>query len=742
MAVVITTKFYQDSTWKDISKVVFTSPNMVSPSVAGTRSHILPGEGDLGTWYEDTSQMFRIEDNQWSTSTDFYNLQMQSKIEVDLTASPTYIDVVNTNYDGLHTYIKENSGVEAISYEDLTGYITGSQTKLEYTLLQENLSEITNTSESMIEYVLLETTKQCLLAGWDEDDISVYGGLEGGLAGGLATIGPPPELPTGYYTSADHTWYRKYEYRNFGWFTPVIAELPECYIVFTFSEPTKITAVSLDSLSYQIIEEQYDFVEATKGTGETTCTAGLITDCYPEDEYGTLCQSISDPDVTEGTAAVYYIGNFVIEGSGDKETWTQLFSGSNTSNTTKIAYLSNNSYWTYYRIRITDNDTLSGAFDTDYYGLRNVRFYTYEYSTEAGTDSVAVYQFNDKDDPKIIKVGNATPVAGTTLVTTVESDVDTSVVGRGFMSTISGSPYYSSYSISLNELGDAQDFLTAATCVATTVSGLGIDTDATTYLLQDKIAMEVYAETEITAVSGSPGYADMVFTAYGYDDTLTVSTADWVGTAKIEYTTVASGTTAAANVHDYTLTGTTTRTYTTYLYPKRESYRLTIDEVTTASGVLAQNDWLYIWGYDNVIRPLDMDTSNSIIFEVTTGEAYNCRLTAWDDVTHSTLGNELIAGDHARVSAVAYCGGTGKLDPSVSTDPINLIYPPVHNRILKGDTVYLGSKYYYGDFDLVYRYQTDVYGDYLAFRPMLYGVDSSLSYGVHDFIVTLHYSYT
>jgi len=67
MAVTINTNFYQEDEWKDLSKIVFTSPNMDSPANAGTRSHILPGQGALGLWYEDASYMYRIEPEQLVT---------------------------------------------------------------------------------------------------------------------------------------------------------------------------------------------------------------------------------------------------------------------------------------------------------------------------------------------------------------------------------------------------------------------------------------------------------------------------------------------------------------------------------------------------------------------------------------------------------------------------------------------------------------------------------------------------
>lgn len=165
MAVVITSKFYQESEWKDIAKVVFTSPNMVSPAIAGTRSNILPGEGALGTWYEDTSELFRIEDHQWTTDSDFYNFRMHSKEEVILQNDPEYIDVVNINYNNLDKYIQENSGVEVIGYEDSTYAVDSYNVKLEYTLIHMYLDELMVDSDDLIEEVLEETVQICAEGG-------------------------------------------------------------------------------------------------------------------------------------------------------------------------------------------------------------------------------------------------------------------------------------------------------------------------------------------------------------------------------------------------------------------------------------------------------------------------------------------------------------------------------------------------------------------------------------------------
>jgi hypothetical protein len=55
----------------NIDKIIFTSPNMPSPSSAGTRSHIIYGEMNLGTWYEQGALMNRaaLEQNIFDTAT-------------------------------------------------------------------------------------------------------------------------------------------------------------------------------------------------------------------------------------------------------------------------------------------------------------------------------------------------------------------------------------------------------------------------------------------------------------------------------------------------------------------------------------------------------------------------------------------------------------------------------------------------------------------------------------------------
>jgi len=147
------------------------------------------------------------------------------------------------------------------------------------------------------------------------------------------------------------------------------------------------------------------------------------------------------------------------------------------------------------------------------------------------------------------------------------------------------------------------------------------------------------------------------------------------------------------------------------------------------------------------------DLRNSIKFEVTDGENYDNRLTAWDSVTHNSTNNYLINSDRVKASCANYSwsGGTednpsnveygGPVDP-VTHLPTNP-FPPQYNITLKGNTTSGINDNYYGDWDMIYSFPTSGRsGDYLIVRPWLDNINSSVPYGVHDFVITLHYSYT
>lgn len=133
---------------------------------------------------------------------------------------------------------------------------------------------------------------------------------------------------------------------------------------------------------------------------------------------------------------------------------------------------------------------------------------------------------------------------------------------------------------------------------------------------------------------------------------------------------------------------------------------------------------------------------NSVKFEVTAAQTWDNRLTAWDDVTHSSTANYLINSDRVKVSAAVYryTIGAGSED---NPDTVVELHPPSYNISLKGNTTVSGVDFYYGDFDMIYATPTTGHiGDVLIFRPMLDNITSAVPYGVHDFVITLHYSYT
>lgn len=174
-----------------------------------------------------------------------------------------------------------------------------------------------------------------------------------------------------------------------------------------------------------------------------------------------------------------------------------------------------------------------------------------------------------------------------------------------------------------------------------------------------------------------------------------------------------------------TITGTVSGTVTGQMVAPSEimSFQHTTSTAVTSSTTLP--------------KPRRHHGGNSIIFTVTFGEAYNCRLTAWDDNTHTTTTNKVLAEEHYRVDAVAFRGNTGDTPHApVLNSTSCLVYPEAFDIPLKGN-----SKYY-GDFDLIFAINANEYGEYLVFTPRLVNMDDSFTAGSYDFVTTLHYQYT
>jgi hypothetical protein len=703
MAVTITTKFYetQDESspgdteageWNDLAKVVFTSPNMDTPNTAGTRSHVLPGQGDIGLWYESSSYMYRLENEQTQTTTDFYNYTSDVFTGFSMSPPPTEVTVNNPSHPTFYDYVKEAAGCLEDTYGDITHLISDQTVKLQYRGVNESYIYTNYIISSSNNYVTNETT--CGTHDFYPPDCD----------------GCSAEQISNYLLTDTLNQYH--------WYGMVIPSDLECPITFTFSRPVKVRKVTFNSATETI--KTYCIREP--GGTNVDCDASNTPSSDPNPDY---CSEFDES---------YFFGAYKIQGSGNGSTWTDLYSGTNSTSATSVTCYINDEdgadYFTYYRLLITSNTGMNAAFETDYYAIRNLKFHEVQYSDVDGTDPEPFYVFNSDGSYKSLNINNIDELSSGSY----SDDINTIeyVVGTTNMTSISGSPTdYSRYITNVYKSGDSTDYTTNVNGDASTVSGTASVTGKSNVLAlgEDDAAGTVSIVNEkitTTAVAS--------FSNDHYEDSNYV-------TETVTYTTTVTGTSTGAYNQEVTVSGYMTvdrdRTVTSY----GELYSLSIASVT-GSGTVASGTNLAGWGYLSTDRPLDLDTYNSVVFELTLGDAYNCRLTAWDDVTHSTTLNEIIAGDHCRVSAMAYCAEGGKEDPEKSSSPINCVFAPVHNRIFKGNVVYGGTNYYYGDFDLAYKSDPDVYGDYLIFKPMLYNITDAISYGIHDFVITLHYSYT
>ena len=154
-----------------------------------------------------------------------------------------------------------------------------------------------------------------------------------------------------------------------------------------------------------------------------------------------------------------------------------------------------------------------------------------------------------------------------------------------------------------------------------------------------------------------------------------------------------------------------------------------IKGATTISG----GETVFLWDNTADVAGSWLNLKNSIVLEIVEGECYYCRLTAWDDATHSSVLNDMLVHDRCRVSAMAF-STIGKTEPKYTLNKI--VNEPVYNYKLKGNI------YYYGDFTLRFQQDQNIGGDYMIFKPSLSDIDATVPYGVHDFVITFHYSYT
>jgi len=161
----------------------------------------------------------------------------------------------------------------------------------------------------------------------------------------------------------------------------------------------------------------------------------------------------------------------------------------------------------------------------------------------------------------------------------------------------------------------------------------------------------------------------------------------------------------------------------------------------TYSGSNTLPGTMYVWQENTNVDTCWANPKNSIIFEVSQGEAYNCRLTAWDDDTHTTTDNKILKDGKYKVTCCSYKLGSGtKAEPIPDQDADTMPFPPGIDVILSGDISY------YGDFDLRYIANGGTtgtqQGEFFYFTPRLDSIDASYVSGNYDFVTTFHYQYT
>jgi len=700
MAVTITTKFYEEDSpaWHDLSKVVFTSPNMTSPQTVGTRSHILPGQDDLGLWYEDSSNMYKIESIQDTYDTSFYYYYADLDADYNIDIAPATASIGATNHPNLVDFVRDASSVEVTGFEDTNADITDTTLKLEYTVVTDPIWTLDYIHSDNITTTNTE----------DEENICTV------LIDREPEWGGPWEANTLVQRRISETSWLK------GWKAEVISDIQECYIDFEFLQPTKITYMYMRAMWSQVTTWTWDCDEAVYDASE----------------------SVADK-------TYYFIGDFEIQGKTDTlgASWVSLYTGTNTTNIDKdIFMLGNTNYYTYYRILINDNSTLTtpaagGTFDDTFYGISSLILHGNEYSTDPGTDYLIMYDFDDDDVSRELHVTNALPVAGTPFPSNF--DESTAVQGTVFITPVSGTgTEITQYDV---DVDNALDFRTSVTGNATTTSGSTATDECTGYteIAQDD-AVLTGGYMSVEGEAGLSGASKTQFSCEveGVESGITYSNSLYNITTTITYTTNVSGTLPEpGHTGSVDVVGITRRQESRSSEPRAASYDLTVSD-TTNSGIISSGISMFVWGFRADLTGVEFSTTDSVTFEVTSGEAYDCRLTAWDDSSHSTILNDVIAGDHCKVSALAFRSEGTVLAPTYSLTPNNYIMSPIHNRTFKGNVVFGGTNYYYGDFNLTHRTEANMIGDYLIFKPLLYNIPTSFPYGVHDFVITLHYSYT
>ena len=680
MAVIIEKKFWTGSTYVDLSKIVFTSPNFTSPAIAGTRSHIQPGSNYIGTWYEAVDFIYRQKVNQnYISSTEMEGFFGRVYVNQDFNFdSDTTISLYHTY--GADYQFTNDMVVNSVNFVDLGQTsrdwrdIAAAPNGNIYACVESG--DIYKQSAGTGNFVALAQTS----LNWRSLTVAPNGDVYATVYGGniyKQTSG------TGAFTSLGATISPARNWNG-------ISAAPNGDIYATVYAG--------------------DIYKQTGGVGnfvalsQTTRNWNGIKVASNGDVYA----CVAPGDIYKQTGGA---GSFVALGQATRDWWDVTSSPNGdiyacvsygdiykqTAGTGVFTALNQTSrYWR----------GITYAPNADIYACTN----NYIYKKDNPSNNANIL-YKDKDNYGIIS-----------------------------------EQYVTNNGISVSGIGDN---VTAVDVTFSSVVGSGI--------INEWYVSSVSGSADSTISGMSPGTGNII--TFNVETVISGVANDSVGS---QLSGVVSGSVSGMVTGLDTVSGTVIGTLSGILTNDEELYS---DVSGVFNGYFSGTDYTVLYGtvsgtisgsligpyeqmyhqYSNVAintntvipRTRRCNADNSIIFSVVFGEAYNCKLTAWDDDTHSTTNNKILNEEHYRVDASVFrTNNNSYVSNAVFRSTRCLVFPPAYDIVLKG------NEKYYGEFDFIFVIDTDEYGEYLAFLPRLTNMDNSFLAGNYDFVTTLHYQYT
>lgn len=677
MAVTITKNFWNGTEYKSIAKIVFTSPNFTSPATAGTRSHMQPGGKYMGTWFEAVDFMYREFVNQDYVD---YTTEMESFFGKTYVAGQFNFasdNVMSVYHKYSLPYQFTNSVGGTISFVDL------NQTAREWRSIAASING---------------NVYACVESG------DIY--KQSGGVGNFIALAQTSRLWYGLTVAPNGDVYACVLNDN------IYKQIAGAGAFTTLSQTVRAWRAIAAAPNGNIYAVVYagDIYMQTGGTGAFNALSQTSRNWtgIASAPNGDIYACVDNGDIYKRPLGA---GAF-IPLSQISRPWSSMCSDAsgNIYATTSYGdiYIQTNGVGNFTALNQTNRywRGITYAPNGDMYACTNSYIYK---KSEAG--NYPNYLYKDKDNyckiesETITSSGINIPNLGEVVSVDLElSDVVGSGIVNGWIGQIVAGDVYTAISALSPGTGNPISFN-----VSCTVSGL------TTYYPGTVLSGTVSGTVSGMVEGSGTVYGDVVGTVGGtlynviedlYSDVSGTINGSFGGT---DYTIV-----------NGTVSGTVSGTLIAPLESVFHQYsNVAINESTV------------------IPKPRRHHGANSIIFAVTFGEAYGCRLTAWDDNTHSTTNNKILDEEHYKVDVVAYRSNVyaSSHNPIFRTHK-NLVFPPGYDIVLKG------NEKYYGDFDLIFSIDSNEYGEYLAFTPRLVNIDDSFIAGSYDFITTLHYQYT